>query len=219
MPTVPIKMADFVPIGRTFYHNFLILVNKDLPVNTLRDLITYAEKRPGTLSYGGATFGGAAHLIGELLKQTTQMDLQFIPFPGENPAITALLGNHIQVGIFTIFQGSHVKAKTVRALAVCSPKRDPLLPEVPTAIEEGFPALALSAGYNVLLAPAKTPAPIVKKLETALEKTLQDKNVRDRLGKIELMVDFMNSQDTKAFLDSEVTKWSAVVKKAKIVIK
>ena len=218
-PSLPFKVSDFTPIGRLVSFNFLMLVNKDVPAKTLPELVTHIGKSPGTLSYGGSTFGSTQHIIGELFKLTARADIQFIPFAGENPAITALLGNHIQVGIFTIFQWSHVKSNALKAVAVLSAKRDPLLPQVPTAAEQGFPDLSIAAGYNLFLAPVKTPAAIVKKLEDALEKTLQEKVVREKLEKMEFTVDFLNSRNTQALLDSEIRTWTPVVKKAKIIVK
>jgi len=218
-PNLPFKVSDFTPIGRLVSFNFLMLVNKDVPAKTLPELVAYIKKTPGTLSYGGSTFGSTQHIIGELFKITAQLDLQFIPFAGENPAITALLGNHIQVGILTIFQWPHVKSNAVRALAVLSAKRDPLLPGVPTGLEQGFPDLVVSAGYNLLLTPAKTPDLIVKKLEEALEKALRDKGVREKLEKMEFTVDFLNSRDTQLLLESEIKTWTPVVKKANIIVK
>ena len=216
---IPFKVSDLTPIGKLVSFNFLMLVNKDLPVRTLPELVAYIKKSPGALSYGGSTHGSLQHLIGELFKSSTKVDLQFIPFAGENPAITALLGNHIQVGILTIFQQPHVKSNAVKAVAVLSEKRDPMLPQVPTAVEQGFSDLAISAGCNLMLAPAKTPAPIVRKLEESLEKALQDKMVREKLEKMELTVDFLNARNTQLFLDGEIRKWSPVLKQANIVIK
>ena len=218
-PNSSFKVSDFVPVGRLVSFNFLLLVNKDLPVKTIQELVAYAKKNPGALSYGGSTFGSTQHIIGELFKITTNTDLQFIPFGGENPAITALMGNHIQIGILTTFQWQHVKSNAVRALAVLSAKRDPLLPQVPTAVEQGFPDLSVAANYNIFLVPAKTPGPIVRKLEAALEKALQDKNVREKIEKTELTPDFLSSRSTQALLDDEIRKWTPVVKKAKIVVK
>jgi tripartite-type tricarboxylate transporter receptor subunit TctC len=86
-------------------------------------------------------------------------------------------------------------------------------------VEQGFPDLSVAAGYNLFLAPARTPAPIVKKLEEALEKALQDKATRERVEKTELTPDFMNSHATQALLDNEMKKWAPVVKKASIVVK
>jgi tripartite-type tricarboxylate transporter receptor subunit TctC len=104
-------------------------------------------------------------------------------------------------------------------VAVLSAKQDPLLPQVPTAAEQGFPELSISAGYNLFLTPAKTPAPIVKKLEETLEKALQDKGIREKLEKMEFTVDFLNSRNTQLLLENEIKTWSPVVKKANIVVK
>jgi tripartite-type tricarboxylate transporter receptor subunit TctC len=218
-PGIPFKVSDFTPVGRLVSFNFLILVNKDLPVKTLPELVAYIKKTPNALSYGGSTFGSLQHLIGELFKSSAKVDLQFVPFAGENPAITALLGNHIQVGVLTIFQQPHVRSNAVKAVAVLSEKRDPILPQVLTAVEQGFPDLSISAGCNLMLAPAKTPLPIVRKLEEGLERALQDKIVREKLEKMELTVDFLNARSTQLFLEGEVKKWSPVVKQANIVVK
>lgn len=113
-PGLPYKVSDFTPVGQIVSFNFLLLVNKSLPVKNVQELVGYAKKNPGKLSFGGSTFGSTQHVIGELLKQSAQVDLQFIPFGGENPAVTALLGNHIQVGILTIFQWPHVKSNALK---------------------------------------------------------------------------------------------------------
>jgi tripartite-type tricarboxylate transporter receptor subunit TctC len=104
-------------------------------------------------------------------------------------------------------------------VAVLSEKRDPMLPNVATALEQGFPDLAISAGCNLMLAPAKTPGPIVRKLEESLERALQDKMVREKLEKMELTVNFLSARNTQLFIESEVKKWSPVVKQANIVVK
>jgi tripartite-type tricarboxylate transporter receptor subunit TctC len=219
MPTLNLKMSDFIPVGRTVNHNFILLANKDFPANNLKEFIGHAKKNPGKISFGGSTYGSIQHIIGELIKLSYEVDLQFIPFNGENPAITAVLGNHLQVGIFTIFQSSHVKANSVKGLAVFAPKRDPFLPGLPSAQEQGFPDLAFSTGHNLLLAPAKTPLPIIARLESALEKSMQDEKVREKMKKIELSVDYLSSRETQAFIEKEVKQWVPVVKKANIVVK
>ena len=216
-PDLPVKASDFMAIGRLVSFNFLMLVNKDVPAKTLPELIAYIKKSPGTLSYGGSTFGSLHHLIGELFKMTAQVDLQFIPYAGENPAITALLGNHIQVGIFTTVQQPHVRANAVKAIAAFSAKRDPFVPQVATAVEQGYPDLSIASGGNLFLAPVKTPASIVKRLEEAMEKALQDPAVRQKLEKLELTVDFLNSKNSQLLLESEIQKWTPVVKKAIVV--
>lgn len=218
-PNLPYKMSDFIPVGKIVTADYLILINKDLPVKTLPELVAYAKKNPGKLSYGSPGVGTVNHLAMELLASETQMDIQHIPYNSELPIINALMGDHVQAGAVTVpFSLRYIKANQVKALAVLAEKRDPLLPDVATSGEQGFPDLIASI-YNIMFVPAKTPASVVKKLEDALQKTLRDKEVVESLEKMDFKVDFLNSADTQAYLEREVKKWAAVVKKANITIK
>jgi len=218
-PNLPYKMTDLTPIGKSLVVDQLLLVNKDLPVKTLPELVAYAKQHPKTLSYGTAGVGTIPHLVMEMLNSQAQLDMQHIPYNSELQAVTALVGNHVQASILTYtISGPHIRSNAVRALAVLSPKRDPLLPDVPTSAEQGYPEI-IAVIYNILFAPAKTPAPIVKKIEDALEKTLRDKEVKEKLEKMEYKIDFMNGKGTQSFLEAETKKWSEAVKKANIVIK
>jgi tripartite-type tricarboxylate transporter receptor subunit TctC len=216
-PDLPYKLSELTPIGKSVSADQILLVNKDLPVKTLPELVAYAKQHPKTLSYGTAGVGTLPHLVMEMFNSQVQVDIQHIPYNSELQAVTALVGNHVQVSVLTYASsGPHIRSGAIRPLAILAPKRDPRLPQVPTSAEEGYPEL-LANIYNVLMAPAKTPAPIVKKLEDALEKTLRDKEAREKLEKMEYKIDFMNARDTQVFLDAETKKWSAVVKKANIV--
>jgi tripartite-type tricarboxylate transporter receptor subunit TctC len=216
-PDLPYKLSELTPIGKSVSADQILLVNKDLPVKTLPELVAYAKQHPKTLSYGTAGVGTLPHLVMEMFNSQVQVDIQHIPYNSELQAVTALVGNHVQVSVLTYASsGPHIRSGAIRPLAILAPKRDPRLPQVPTSAEERYPEL-LANIYNVLMAPAKTPAPIVKKLEDALEKTLRDKEAREKLEKMEYKIDFMNARDTQVFLDAETKKWSAVVKKANIV--
>jgi tripartite-type tricarboxylate transporter receptor subunit TctC len=219
MPDLPYKLSDLTPIGKSVSADQIFLVNKDLPVNTLPELVAYAKQHPKTLSYGTAGVGTLPHLVMEMFNAHVHTDIQHIPYNSELQAVTALVGNHVQVSVLTYSSsGPHIRSGAVRPLAILAPKRDARIPQVPTSGEQGYPDL-LANIYNVIMAPAKTPAPIVKKLEDALEKTLRDKEARENLEKMEYKIDFMNAKDTQVFLDAETKKWSAVVKKANIVAK
>ena len=218
-PQLPYKMEDLVPLGRLVTWNNMIVVHKDIPVKSLSEFVAYAKKNPGTLSYSSSGIGNTSHFIGELINMEFKLDIQHIPYPGENPAITAVLGKHAQisyVSLPTCLQ--HVKSGAIKAVAVLSNKRDPELPQVPTSVEEGSADL-IASSYHIFYAPAKIPASILKKLETALEKALQDKEVNNKIEALGLTVSYQNSQETKKFLDNEYKKWAAVAKKANIVIK
>ena len=218
-PDLPYKLSELTPIGKSVSADQIFLVNKDLPVKTLPEMVAYAKQHPKTLSYGTAGVGTLPHLVMEMFNSQMQVDIQHIPYNSELQSVTALVGNHVQVSVLTYASsGPHIRSGAIRPLAILAPKRDPRLPQVPTSAEQGYPEL-LANIYNVLMAPAKTPAPIVKKLEDALEKTLRDKEAREKLEKMEYKIDFLNARDTQVFLDAETKKWSAVVKKANIVAK
>lgn len=218
-PNLPYKMTDLTPIGKSVNVDQLLLVNKNLPVKNLSELIAYAKQHPKTLSGGTAGVGTLPHLVLEQLNAMAQIDIQHIPYNSELQAVTALAGNHVQVSVLTLtISDPHIKSGAIRALAVLAPKREPALSDVSTSAEQGYPDLMASI-YNILFAPAKTPAPILKKLEETLERTLKDKEIREKLEKMGYKIDFMNGKDTQGFLEAETRKWSAVVKKANIIMK
>jgi len=218
-PSLPYKMTDLTPIGKSLVVDQLLLVNSNLPVKSLSELVAYAKQHPKTLSCGTAGVGTIPHLVTEMLNSQGQIDIQHIPYNSELQAVTALVGNHVQVSVLTLtISGPHIQSNAVRPLAVLSPKRDSLLPQVATSAEQGYPELMASI-YNILFAPAQTPMPILKKLEDGVQKTLRDREVREKLEKMGYKIDFMNARDTQVFLEAETRKWSSVVKKANIVIK
>jgi len=215
IPNLPYKMTDLKPIGKMVTADYMVLVGREVPVNTLSELVTYAKKS-GKTAFASPGVGTVNHLALEELNVRTGAGMQHIPYNSELQVVTALLGNHVQAGAVTVpFSLKYVKSNQVKGIAVLASHRDPLLPDVPTSAEQGFPDLIASI-YNILFVPAKTPAPVVKQLEDALQKTLQDKETIEGLKKFELRVDFMRSADTEAFIDREVRKWAAVVTKANI---
>jgi tripartite-type tricarboxylate transporter receptor subunit TctC len=188
-------------------------------VKNMAEFIAYAKANPKTLTYSSAGVGTTGHFIGELINMETKTDLQHIPYNGVAPAITAVVGNHAHACFISLSACSpHIKSGTVKALAVLATKRDPEIPQVPTTVEEGFPSL-IAPSYHIIYAPAKLPAPILKKLESALEKALEDKEVRKKIEALSLSASFLSSQDAKKFLESEVKKWTPVARKANITVK
>jgi tripartite-type tricarboxylate transporter receptor subunit TctC len=219
MPQAPFKIDGLVPVGRLATYNNVVAVSKNLPVKNMAEFISYAKANPRTLSYSSAGVGTTGHFIGELINMETKSDLQHIPYNGVTPAITAVVGNHAQACFISLSAcAPHIKSGGVKALAVLAAKRDPEIPQVPTTVEEGFGSL-IAPSYHIIYAPSQTPAPILKKLESSLEKALEDKEVRKKIEALSLNAAFLNSQDTRKFLDSEINKWTPVAKKANIVVK
>jgi tripartite-type tricarboxylate transporter receptor subunit TctC len=218
-PNLPYKMNDLTPIGKAVSVDQLLLVNKNLPVKNVAELIAYAKQHPKTLSGGTAGVGTLPHLVLEQLNAVGQIDIQHIPYNSELQAVTALAGDHVQVSVLTLtISEPHIRSNAIRALAVLASKRDPALPQVATSTEQGYPDLMASI-YNILFAPAKTPAPVLRKLEEVLEKTLRDKETREKLEKMGYKIDFLSAKNTQGFLETETKKWSSVVKQANIIMK
>ena len=166
------KREDFISIGGTAICPYLLVVKSDAPWKTLEDVIAYGKKNPGELSYGSAGVGAMNHLGMELFAYKTGIKVNHIPFQGGGPALTALLGGHVKIGLATPGRiSSLLKAGTLRALVVFSSKRSEEFPEVPTFKEKGYEAeLEL---FHLLLAPKGLEPPVREKLVQAFKMALQ----------------------------------------------
>ena len=215
----PYKIGDFIPIGRAAFCSYVVAVNKSSSINNMQQLEDHIKKNPGAFSYGGSTVAATQQLLGELLKQRAKLDIQYIPQGGEMPNITALMGNHILLGIFTLPTClPHIRSGALRGIAVTSAKRDAFMPDIPTCVEQGFPEM-IALNNFILLAPVKTPSMVLKKLESTLEKTLQDKQLREKIEQTFQSVEFLNSKETQNFLEAEGNKWAKVIKATGISVK
>jgi tripartite-type tricarboxylate transporter receptor subunit TctC len=216
MPNIPYKMGDLKPIGKMMSAVYLVLADASLPVKNLPELMAYAREKPGKVAYASPGIGTVNHLALEQLNVKNRLGMQHVPFTSELQVLNALMGRHVQAGAVTVpFSLKFIQANQVKALAVLGEKRDPLLPDVSTSAEQGLPEM-LASIYNVMFAPAKTPAPILGQLEDALRKALQDPELVQGLEKMQFKIDFLSSADTQVFLDNEVKKWAAVIKSANI---
>ena len=207
-------LRDFTPIARTAMQPLAFLVNKDMPVKTLGEFIDYAKARPGEVNFGSAGNGGISHLVPEMLKSATGIDIVHIPYKGSAPAFTDLMGGQVQFMAESIPQASvYHKQGKVRALAVTSKERNPALPEVPTAIESGLKDFEV-VGFYGFLAPAGTPQPVVDRLSQAFEKVLQNQELRERMVSQGANPDFMGAAQFKTFLEGEMPRWADAVKRS-----
>ena len=221
-PSVTHRLHDFAPIAAIGSFPSVTVVRKEVPAKTLPELISYIQKNPGALTFGSTGFGGLNHLEFEFLKLLVKekLDIQHVPYQGVAPALTALLGNQVQV--CNLPYSSLVKkhdGMEIRILAVSSPKRSPFLPDTPTTGEQGFPDLDGNNYYINYDGPAKTPAPILGKLEAAFAKAMQDKELQERIRQLDIVPDFMNGRDLQKWLEGQVVRWEEVIKKANIVTK
>jgi tripartite-type tricarboxylate transporter receptor subunit TctC len=209
-------MKDFAPLVLATSSPNTTVVKADAPWKTLEEFIADAKKNPGSLTYGSAGPGTTPHFIGELVKLKTKIDLTHVPLGSESAAATAVLGGHVNIAFLTLgTTRSHIEAGTMRALAVASNRRLKDFPNVPTTVEKGFPELNLKIWVG-FFAPAKTPAPIVKRLAGALVNSLKDPDTGTQIEKAQALVENLGPQEAVKFYAEEEQKWSEVARVAKI---
>ena len=174
-------LKDFAPVGKIGDAVLILVAHPGLPARTVQEVIALSKTQPGGLSYGTSGTGGTPHIAGELLRQRTGAVLEHVPYKGGGQALTDVLGGNIAL-VYTAVAGAHghVKSGKLRAIAVSSAQRTSALPDVPTFIEAGVPDFIVSSWVSVL-APARTPTAIVKRLNTELNAVLADPVVREKL--------------------------------------
>lgn len=210
---------SFTPVAWVARVPNVLVVNASVPARNLKELIALAKARPGHLSYGSGGNGSAAHTTMEYLKMRTGSSFLHIPYRGTAPSVTDLLGGQIDV-LFTGIPAllPHIKSGKLRALAVSSPKRLALLPEVPTVAESGVPG---SKGFEAdqwygLVAPAGTPANVVSILNQHANKALASDEVRSRLAAEGAEATPATPQVFAQLIAAEIPRWATVIKSAGI---
>ena len=193
----------------------LMAVNPSVPADTVRGFVEAAKARPQALAnFGSAGVGTVFHLTGELFKQLTGLPLQHVPYRGGGPTVAALLAGEIPLAFETMLTlQPHVRAGTLRSLAITSAQRSTQMPEIPTAVEVGFPQLVAENSY-ALFAPAGTPGPILVRLHDAVVTALALPDVRDRLREQGAEVVGNSSDELAAYVAAEIPKWTALSRQA-----
>ncbi len=211
-------VADFEAIGLVANSPTLMVVSNDVKANTPKELIALIKANPGTMSYASAGKGTAPHLAGELFKLATGVDLVHIPYKGSAPAIVDTIGGTTQVMFPSLFTAyPQVKAGKIRAIGIAGEKRSSVMPEVPTLAEQGVPNVNVNQWYG-LFAPAKTPKPVVDRLNKELNAVLKDKKNEKKIEDQGAEVETSTPEQLKALVQSEVTRWKKVVATAKITV-
>lgn len=205
-------VADFSPITQLAEAPNILVAHPSVPVKSFKELIAYAKANPKKLNYASASVASVGHLTGELLNGLAGIDMVHVPYKGSGQAVIDLLGGQVQLmfsGMSSVM--SHVKAGKLRPLAVTGAKRSPAAPEVPTIAESGFPKFEATAWYGVL-APAKTPRPIVNRLHADIVKALALPDVKQRLESVGFEIVGGTPDAFAAYIKSEIPKWAKVVK-------
>jgi len=211
-------VRDFAPVTKLGDAALLLVAHPSLNVKSLAELIALAKTKPGPYPYGTSGTGGTPHLAGELLKQRTGMALQHIPYKGGGQAMTDVLGGQIPL-VFTAIASAqqHVKSGKVIGLGVPSAQRSSSLPDVPTFIEAGLDGFE-AVSWVGIFAPAKTPKPIVDKLQREIAAALQTPAVRERYAVLGIDPVGNTPEQFAEQVKRDLARWGEVVKSAGIKI-
>jgi tripartite-type tricarboxylate transporter receptor subunit TctC len=212
--TVP---DDFAFIGSIAQQPYALTVHPKWPFKSVAELVAYAKANPNKLNYGSAGVGSAPHMSMALIAATAGIQMVHIPFAGLGPATNALLAGTVDVALITPAQVKpHVDSGTLRALAVTSPKRSPVLPDLPTLQEAGLAVTAVVA-YG-LTAPARTPEPVLAQLRQAVLEVTRDKAVADHFGVLGIELTPLIGDAYRDFILKDLEQWRSVAKAANVRI-
>jgi tripartite-type tricarboxylate transporter receptor subunit TctC len=216
-PTLPYNpQKDFAPIALVGMAANLLLVSKDSPIRSVKDLIAMAKSKPGTLTYASQGLGSSAHMATEQFKLATGTDIIHVPYRGSSPAVIDLVSGTVSMMIDTVpFNLQRVRDGTLRALGVAANERSSVLPDVPTMAEAGVPNVE-GGLWLALFAPAHTPAPIIALLHRQAREIFALPEVRDRMESQGLVLPAGSPDDLAKFLAEEDHRWRDVIKRANI---
>jgi len=214
VPYDPVRAFTAAGMLAATYH--VLVVHSSVTARTVKDLIALARAKPGTLSFASAGIGSPPHLVGQLFMTTAGINVTHIPYKGSGPAAIGLLSGeaHMQFGSITAVM-PHLRSNRLAALAVTSPKRSALLPEVPTLAESGLSGVDVKVWY-ALLAPAATPRGVISRLHTELARLVAMPDYRQQLEKEALEPLTGGQENFSAFVKADIEKWAKVVKAAAI---
>jgi len=217
LPYNPVR--DFAPVIHVASAPNVLVVHPSVAARSVKDLIALARSKPGALTFSSAGSGSSQHLSGEMLKMMAGVDLTHVPYKGSAPAVTAMLAGEVSLLFGTMADVvEHIRGGKLRALAVTSARRIPVLPEVPTMVESGIPGYEATAWFGVL-APAATPREIVTGLNQDIGRVLQMPDVLARIsqqGSAEIVGG--TPEQFGEFIRAEVAKWASVVKQAGVKV-
>ncbi|WP_144640564.1 Bug family tripartite tricarboxylate transporter substrate binding protein [Bordetella genomosp. 13] len=209
---------SFKPVGMVAVSPHVVTVHPSLPVHNLKELVAYAKAHPAEINYASQGSGSVPHVGTELLKQMTGTDMVHVPYKGSGPAIQDVLSGRVQLFVTTPPSViGHIQLGKLRAIAVAGRERHPMLPDVPTAAEQGYPGFELDAWVS-LFAPAGTPDAVVRKISAALEKGLKKPELIKTAEEAGVRVNYQNPDQLGETVAKDTAHWSQVIKSANITV-
>jgi tripartite-type tricarboxylate transporter receptor subunit TctC len=210
----PVKA--FAPVAAVFSSPQILVVNPGVPAKSMQELVAYAKANPRKVSYASPGFGTQPHLLGEMLKLMTGADIVHVPYKGSAPVLTDLIAGQVQMYFdASSFLLPHVQSGKLRVLAVADERRLPQLPDTPTTVEAGFGKLLASYWVGVLV-PAGTPAPVVDRLNGAINEVMKSPAMQETLTKLTARARAGTPQDFAKFMAAESAKWTETISGANI---
>lgn len=211
-------IRDFAAISVVGTLPFVLVVHASLPVGTIKELIALAKRRPKELNYASSGMGGTGHLLGELLRTSTGIEITHVPYKGSGAASTELISGQVHM-LFTNLSSMapHVKSGRLKALGVSGSQRSSVLPNVPAMAEAGYPQLDIGTWF-ALVAPAATPGAIVARLNLSMVKILGMSDVREQLIRQGVQPSPTTVEEAASFLKKDVARWGKILKDAGITL-
>jgi len=206
------SLRDFEPVGLAVSYSYTLMARKDLPINSLKDLVTFAKANPGKLSYASAGVGSGQHVLPAALWHLAGADLIHVPYRGAQAAYLDLLGGRVDL-FFDLSSTArvHVNAGSVKALAVSGAERNPMHPDVPTIVESGVAPLDLESWFGYFV-PKKTPMDIQDRLRSELAKVIAQPDLQETFRKAGGKPLSLNAEQTRALVRRDVERWSKLVR-------
>jgi tripartite-type tricarboxylate transporter receptor subunit TctC len=205
---------DLAPITLVATVPEMLVVAGNVPAKTMGELVALAKAQPGKLNFASAGTGGITHLAGELFRLTAKIDIVHVPYRGAAPAINDLLGQQVQMAFLDLpVILPHIKAGTLRGIALGAPARVSTAPDIPTTAEVGMPDLLIENWYG-MIAPAGTPPAIVAALNKLATQAMADPSVKEKLADQGLTLEPQTPDEFRALIDAETNKWAKVIREA-----
>ena len=214
LPYDPIK--DFAPVAMVAHVPGVLVAHPKFSETTVADIIKLAKAKPGAVTHGASSIGSSSHLNMELFKQMAGIDMLQVSYPGDGPALAALLGGHVLFAFNNAVAAlPHIQAGRLRAIAVATSTRVAVLPEIPTIAESGLPGYEGLLFY-ALVAPARTPSSVITKLHETVRQAKQTAEVKQQFARLGAISIDMPPPELGRFIQQELDKWSRVIKASNI---
>jgi len=206
------SLKAFKPIGVVALFPNVVLVNANFPAKNIAELTAAARKNKDAVSYASSGNGSAQHLAGALFESVAKVDMVHVPYKGGGPALNDVIGGQVPLFFGNLASTlQHVQSGKLKALAVTSAKRSPILPEVPTLAEAGLKGAEIYE-WNAVFAPANTPEPVVAKLAAAFQQALESPEVKARVAQLGGDIQKGSPDEAKKFIDQQINQWSRVIR-------